>query len=192
MSRRLAKNSERLYKAYHQNPTPWYGSLRFVSVLIHFTFPKTALIKAVEDFNERIIPLFTKVEVQSHQIIALRKDYLESRQETERLRDQLTKAELLKTSLEIELNESKKIQNEAIRLAEIAKDDLGKIHENSLQWKKRASEVNTENKRYKDLLEKHIESVGHPIFLKRYSFMILRHTGTFPERKAKKASETSY
>jgi len=121
----------------------------------------TALIKAVEGFKERIIPLFTKVEAQSHQISTLRKDYLESRQETEHLQDQLTKAELFKTKfiqLEIELNESKKNQNEAIRLAEIAKDELGKIHENSILWKKRTSELTAENKRYKDMLEKHIES----------------------------------
>lgn len=137
-----------------------------ISVLILFTSPKTALIKAVEDFNERILPLFTKVEVQSQQIITLTEDYHENLQENEHLRDQLARAELFKTKsiqLEMELNETKNNENEAIRLAEIAKDDLGKVHESSIQWKKRTSELTAENKRYKDLLEKHVESVSHQI-----------------------------
>jgi hypothetical protein len=121
-------------------------------------------MKAIEDFNERIVPLFTKVDVQSHQITALREDYRKSRHENEHLRDQQTKAEIFETKsiqLEIELNESKKNENEAIRLAEIAKNDLGKIHESSVQWKKRTSEITAESKRYKDMLEKHVESVSH-------------------------------
>src|SRR5271168_1899838 len=73
-------------------------SLRLISILLYFiTFPKIALIKAIKDFNERIIPLFTKVEVQSHQIIALGEDFLESRQETENLQDQLSKAKVFQT-----------------------------------------------------------------------------------------------
>jgi hypothetical protein len=143
-----------------------HGPFRFIPVLIILDIPKTILIKAVEDFNGRIVPVFTKVEVQSHQIVALREDYLESRQATERLQDQLTKAELFKTKsiqLEMELNETKKNENEAIRLAEIAKDDLGKVYESTVQWKKRTSELTAENKRYKDMLEKHIESVSHQL-----------------------------
>ena len=121
---------------------------------------KSALIKAIEDFNERIIPLFTKVQVQTHQIIALKEDFMESRQETENLRDQLKKAEIKSKQLEIELNETKKNEKEAIRLAKISKDDLGKVHESSLQWRKRTSELTAENKWYKDILEKHVESVS--------------------------------
>lgn len=66
--------------------------------------------------------------------------------------------------LEIELNKTKKIENEAIRLAKTAKDDLRKVHESSLQWKKRTSELTAENKSYKDKLEKHVESVSSQTF----------------------------
>lgn len=123
-------------------------------------FQKTALIKATDDFNKRIVPLFTKVEVQEHQITALSETFLESYQEAKHLRDQLKKAEIKSIQLEIELNEAKKNENKAIHLAKIAKDNLCKVHESSLQWKKRTSELTTENKRYKDMLEKLFESVS--------------------------------
>ena len=91
----------------------------------------------------------------------MREDSLKSRRETENLRDQLTKAERKSNQLEIELNETKKYGNEAIRLAKIAtKDLLGKVLESSLRWKKRTSELAAENKRYKDMLEKLVESVS--------------------------------
>ena len=123
-------------------------------------FQKTALIKATEDFNKRIVPLFTKVEVQEHQITALSETFLEGYQEAKHLRDQLKKAEIKSIQLEIELNEAKKNENKAIHLAKIAKDNLCEVHESSLQWKKRTSELTTENKRYKDMLEKLFESVS--------------------------------
>ena len=172
---------QNLKKALHPQLEPSamvkHDSLRFVFVLIPFFFlassSKTALIKATKDFNERIVPLFTKVEVQTHEIIALREDSLESRQETENLRDQLRKAEIKSNQLEIELNETKKNETEAIRLAKIAKDDLGKVHESSLQWKKRTSELTAENKRYKDMLEKQLEFVSCRIHTFNYLLFIL-------------------
>jgi len=133
----------------------------FCLILFSLLLLKTALINAIEDFTERIIPLFTKVEIQSQRLIALREDCLKSREETERLQQKLTGAELFLTKsiqLETDLKEAKKNENEAIRLAEIAKNDLGKAHESSVQWKKRASELAAENKRYKDMLEKNVES----------------------------------
>jgi chromosome segregation ATPase len=84
----------------------------------------------------------------------LREDSLESREENENLRDKLTRAEMKSNQLEIELNETKKNENEAFRLAKNAKDDLGKVHESSLQWKKRTSELAAENNWCKDILEK--------------------------------------
>lgn len=116
---------------------------------------KTALVKAVEDFNERIVPFFTKVHDLTHEIIALREDSLE---ENESLRDQLTRAEMKSNQLEIELNETKKSENEAIRLAKIAK----KVHESSLQWKKRTSELTAENQWCKDILEKLYQDILEP------------------------------
>lgn len=89
----------------------------------------------------------------------MREDSLESREENESLRDQLTRAERNCNQLEIELNETKKNENEAIRLATIAKDDL---HESSLQWKKRTSELTAENQWCKDILEKLYQDILEP------------------------------
>ena len=114
-------------------------------------------MRAIEDFNKRIVPLFTKVQVQTRQIISLKEDSLENRQENESLREQLKKAEIKSKLLEIELNETKRNKNEAVRLAKI---ELGKVHESSLQWRKRTSELTAENKWYKDILEKHVEPVS--------------------------------
>ena len=94
----------------------------------------------------------------------MREDSLEIRQETEVLRDQLTKAEIESNQREIELNETKKNEKEAIRLAEITKDDLGKAHESELQWKMRTSELIAEIQRYRDMLEKRNESVSCQTF----------------------------
>lgn len=138
----------------------WLSPLDFC-LISSFQFSQTALIKAVEDFHERILPLFAKVDIQSHQIIVLREDFLESRQKTESLQDQVIKAQSKSIQLEMELGETKKNGDEAIRLAEIAKNELVEVRENLIQWKKRASELTAENKRYKDLLEKNVESVSH-------------------------------
>lgn len=67
----------------------------------------------------------------------------------------------------MELKETKKIQDEAIRLAEFAKNELGEVHENLAQWKQRTAELTAENKRYKDLLEKQAESVSQIL---KYSY----------------------
>lgn len=91
----------------------------------------------------------------------MREDFLESRQKTESLQDQVIKAQSKSIQLEMELGETKKNGDEAIRLAEIAKNELVEVRENLIQWKKRASELTAENKRYKDLLEKNVESVSH-------------------------------
>lgn len=73
-------------------------------------------------------------------------------------------AEIKSNQLEIELNETKRNENEAVRFAKIAKDELGKVHESSLQWRKRTSELTAENKWYKDVLEKHVEPVSCQAF----------------------------
>ncbi|KAF8806904.1 hypothetical protein BYT27DRAFT_7167162 [Phlegmacium glaucopus] len=114
------------------------------------------LVKALEHFNERIIPLYNKREIQSHQIVTLTAACLQSRQENEFLQDQLTKANQFQKKsiqLEMELEEAKKNEDKAICLAENAKNELGRVHENLIQWKGRTEELTTENKRYKDLLE---------------------------------------
>ena len=102
----------------------------------------------------------------------MRKDSLETRQETKVLQDQLTRAETKSNQLVVGLNEAKKNEKEAIRLAKVAKDDLGRVHESSLHWEKRILELTAENKRQRDMLEKYNESVSCQTFLK-YSYIEL-------------------
>lgn len=73
------------------------------------------------------------------------------------------RAESLQTevvSLRNALSESEANTQEAIRLAEVAKNDLGKVHETSGQWQRRAAELDQENKRFKDMLERHASIVS--------------------------------
>jgi len=56
-------------------------------------------------------------------------------------------------SLRNALSES---EAKAIRLAKVAKDDLGKVHETLGQWQRRAAELDQQNKRFKDMLDRHV------------------------------------
>jgi len=81
------------------------------------------------------------------------------------MQNKLRKAESLQIEvvhLRNALSESEANTQEAIRLAEVAKDDLGKVHVASGQWQRRAAELDQENKRYKDMLERHASVVSPP------------------------------
>ncbi|KIM39679.1 hypothetical protein M413DRAFT_447137 [Hebeloma cylindrosporum] len=120
------------------------------------------LLKAIEDFNDRIIPNFSTVEKQKQEIERLRSELHRSHRERDLMQTKLRKAESLQTevvSLRNALSESEANTQEAIRLAEAAKDDLGKLHETSGQSQRRAVELDQENKRFKDMLERHT-SIG--------------------------------
>ena len=74
------------------------------------------------------------------------------------MQTKLRKAESLQTevvSLRNALSESEASTQEAIRLAEVAKDDLRKVDETLGQWQRRAAELDQQNKRFKDMLERH-------------------------------------
>ena len=74
------------------------------------------------------------------------------------MQTKLRKAESLQTevvSLLNTLSESEASTQEAIRLAEVAKDDLRKVDETLGQWQRRAAELDQQNKRFKDMLERH-------------------------------------
>ena len=58
------------------------------------------------------------------------------------------------------LSDSEANTQKAIRLAEVAKGDLGKVHSTSGQWQRRAAELDQENKRYRDMLERHASVVS--------------------------------
>jgi chromosome segregation ATPase len=90
------------------------------------------------------------------------------------MQTKLRKAMTLQTevvSLRNALSESEANTQEAIRLAEVAKDDLGKVHETLGQWQRRAAELDQQNKRFKDMLEHHDNIVSPLSYLFRLRFM---------------------
>lgn len=120
---------------------------------------KSLLCRAIEEFKGRIAPVFSKVETQKQEIDSLRDDLRRTRRE----RDRLRKLELLQTeitTLKATLSETERNTDEALRLAEAAKDKLAAQHEATNQWKKKAAELEQDRKRYKDLLDRHVNSVS--------------------------------
>jgi len=98
------------------------------------------------------------------------------------MQTKLRRAESLQTevvSLRNALSESEANTQEAIRLAEVAKDDLGKIHETSGQWQRRAADLDQENKRFKDMLERHASIVSPT---KNYLFQLRSCNACFVRR----------
>ena len=93
------------------------------------------------------------VENQKQEIEALREELHRSHQERDSIQ---TEVDSLRTAL----SESEANTQEAIRLAEVAENDLGKVHETSGQWQRRATELDEQNKHVKDMLELHASIVS--------------------------------
>jgi chromosome segregation ATPase len=120
------------------------------------------LLQAVEDFKERIIPVFTKANTQEKEIDKLRDELRKLRRDKERLEGKLKKTVSLQAEvvrLKTALSETERNTDEALRLAESAKDELATNHATANQWKKKATELEQENKRYKDMLDRHTNNV---------------------------------
>jgi len=130
-----------------------------------------ALLKAVEDFKERINPIFAKVESQKEEMSVMRDDLRRLRRERDGLNSKLEKAKPLQNEvvrLRTALSETERNTDEALRLAEVAKDELAAHHTSTTQWKKRVAELDQENKRYKDQLERLKNNVSIPACLHEY------------------------
>jgi len=125
---------------------------------------KSDLLKAIEDFQTRIVPLFSRTEQQKQEADGLRKELHKSRREFDQLNAKMKKAENLEADvkkLENSLKESERNMEEAIRLAEIAKENLDKSNETLTQWQKRAADLEEENKRIKDTLYRQNNDVSN-------------------------------
>jgi len=126
-------------------------------------YTQSILFRAIEDFKERIAPVFSKVETQKQEIESLRDDLRRTRRERDHSQNKLRKLEILRTeitTLKAALSESERNTDAALRLAEVAKDELAAQHAATNQWKKKVAELEQDNKRYKDLLDRHVNSVS--------------------------------
>lgn len=124
---------------------------------------KSPLAQAIEDFKERIIPMFTKVDTQTEEIDQLRVELRKLRRDKEHFRDKLKKMESYQsevTRLKTALSETERNTDEALRLAESAKDEVAAHHATANQWKKRVTELEQDNKRYRDMLDRHSNNVS--------------------------------
>ncbi|KAF9560132.1 hypothetical protein CPC08DRAFT_665798 [Agrocybe pediades] len=113
------------------------------------------LLKAIEDFQTRIVPLFTRTDEQKQEVETLKKDMHKNRREVDQLNAKLKKAENLQAEVkkfQSSLKESERNMEEAIRLAEVAKENLDKSNEALSKWQKRAADLEEENKRMRDTL----------------------------------------
>ncbi|KAF9038636.1 hypothetical protein BJ165DRAFT_403451 [Panaeolus papilionaceus] len=120
-----------------------------------------AILDALESFNERIIPLFKNVESQSKEIHSLKEDLRRARRSRDSMANKVKDGEALhleNVTLKNQLNEAERNTNEAIRLAEVAKDEATRNHDQAQVWKKLSAELDQDNRRYKDLLERQISS----------------------------------
>jgi len=115
--------------------------------------------------------VFTKVDTQKEEIDKLRDALRRLRRDKEHLQSKLKRTEPLQAEvvrLKTALLETEQNTDEALRLAESAKDELATHHVTVNQLKKRTTELEQENKRYKDMLDRHSNNVSP---LKVYPFV---------------------
>lgn len=107
--------------------------------------------------------MFAKVETQTREISKLNDDLRRYHHDKELLQSKLKNIESLQAEnlkLKTALSETERNTAEALRLAEVAKDEVAAHHTTTNQWKKRATELELENKRYKDMLERQANAVS--------------------------------
>ncbi|TFK71433.1 hypothetical protein BDN72DRAFT_837653 [Pluteus cervinus] len=119
------------------------------------------LLRAVDDFRDRIIPIFTKVEIQADDIADLQSQLKSSISLNEDLSKQL---ELLESqmdeikALKKDLRREQRSTEKALVLAEKAKDDLLALRLSHAEVEKRSTTLEEDNARMRDQLERHVES----------------------------------
>ncbi|PPR07004.1 hypothetical protein CVT24_011090 [Panaeolus cyanescens] len=120
-----------------------------------------AILDALATFSERIVPMFKTVESQSKEISKLQEDLRRAKRSRDSMANKIKDGENLQQAnnqLKQALEEAERNTHQAIQLAELAKDETTKHHDKMQEWKKRAAELDQENRRYKDLLDRQINS----------------------------------
>ena len=126
------------------------------------------LRRAVDDFKDRIIPLFAKVQSQSKQIDALTQDLHESDREKGILEVEIMNTKPLGTQvkqLKKKLEDAERNSHQAIALAEKAKDEVVQLRQSNTTLHSTAEELELDNRNLRDLLDRHSNAVGYTSFV---------------------------
>jgi len=121
------------------------------------------LLRAVDDFQSRIIPLFTTTEAQAQKIESLTRDLQRTSREREKLKGNLKSLESIQTrnaDLVSDVGRLQQSLNEAVTLADLARSEAEKFNQDALHWKKDAAKVGEENKEYKSMLDRQARDVS--------------------------------
>lgn len=116
----------------------------------------------MEDLSHRITPAFEKLESQKREIDKLHRDAQKSYREKETLQSKLRELEGLVmevTRLKKSLDEADSTTEQALRLAEISKDQMDKEHRTTERYRASVQAMESENKRLRDANERYKSNV---------------------------------
>ncbi|KAF8902416.1 hypothetical protein CPB84DRAFT_863139 [Gymnopilus junonius] len=118
----------------------------------------SALARAINGFEERSVPLHTTVRGQEQEIDGLRKNLNRSHRDRDQFESRAKSLQEEVDRLTAERNAAIRERDEAIHLAEIAKDDFVQNQQKAEHYMKQAGELAAENHRFKDQLDRHVNS----------------------------------
>lgn len=121
------------------------------------------LLQAVNQFKERIIPAFKKVEAQMEEIVSLRKDLDVARREKEQVDMRYQKARKVEMDVQTMKESVAQVSGErdkALLLAEQACQETVKLREAKETSTSAIAVLEEENERYRGQLQRHMELVG--------------------------------
>lgn len=116
------------------------------------------LLQALQDFNERIIPLFSKVETQQKDLDQKSQELTRSRRERDEIHARIAHIGPLQTEvqrLRNALSETEANTQEALSLAESAKDKLQTQCQLAEQWQKQAAALEKKNSDLHEIVQRH-------------------------------------
>lgn len=121
-----------------------------------------ALRNAIEDFKERITPLFADAQAKVQQIASLRSELEKSRREAETLKGQLQKAKVDQdhiSNLRKERRQAETERDAALALAEKASGEMVQLRGKGVTLQQERDTFEQENVRLKDQLTRHANAV---------------------------------
>ncbi|KAF9479554.1 hypothetical protein BDN70DRAFT_806862 [Pholiota conissans] len=152
----------------------------------------SAIMKALEDFNTRIIPCFEMAEQHRQEIIKLKADLQTSLDDKQLLETRLKETKVLKKEiarLNHDLTKSNDDREKAIQLAEKAKDEMQNAFSDKERWKTKAQEMETESNNFRKTIERHI--IKARTQKAKYEEVVKERNALIEQRRAQESQYTS-